>query len=53
VSTLSWGTVLPLSATVASATDAYATGVAIRFQGSMGIAGETLTLRNYAVVRLP
>ena len=53
VSTLSWGTVLPLSATLGSATDAYATGLVIRFQGAMGVAGETLTLRNYAVVRLP
>jgi hypothetical protein len=53
VSTLSWGTVLPLSATVGSATDTYASGLVVRFQGAMGVAGETLTLRNYAVVRLP
>ena len=41
------------SATVGSATDAYASGLVIQFQGAMGLAGETLTLRNYAVVRLP
>lgn len=53
VSTLSWGTVQPLSATVGSATDAYANGLVIQFEGAMGVAGEPLTLPNYAVVRLP
>jgi hypothetical protein len=53
VSTQSWGTVLPLSATVGSATDVYASGLVIQFQGAMGLSGETLTLRNYVVVRLP
>ena len=53
VSSQSWGTVLPLSATVGSATDVYASGLVIQFQGAMAVPGETLTLRNYAVVRLP
>jgi hypothetical protein len=53
VSTLSWGTVLPLNATVGNATDQYLSGLVIQFQGAMGVGGETLTLRNYAVVRLP
>lgn len=53
VSTQSWGTLLPLSATVGNATDAYANGLVIQFQGAMGASGDTLTLRNYAVVRLP
>jgi len=53
VSTQSWGTVLPLNATVGNATDSYASGLVIQFQAAMGVGGETLTLRNYAVVRLP
>ena len=53
MSTQSWGTVLPLNATVGNATDTYASGLAIQFQAAMGVALETLTLRNYAVVRLP
>jgi hypothetical protein len=52
VSTQLWGTVLPLSATVGSAADNYSSGSVILFQGAMGVAG-TLTLRNYAVARLP
>jgi hypothetical protein len=53
VSTESWGTVLPLKATVSNAADAYADGLVIRFQGAMGRAGESLKLRNYAVIRVP
>lgn len=51
--TLSWGSLLPLSATVASAADSYAGGLTIDFQGKMAQAGETLGLKNYAVVRVP
>lgn len=51
--TLSWGTVLPLSATVASASDGYTGGLTLDFRGAVGQAGETLSLRNYAVVRVP
>jgi hypothetical protein len=49
----SWGTVLPFAADVASSTDAWASGLTIDFQGKLAEAGETLTLRNYAVVRFP
>jgi hypothetical protein len=53
VSSESWGTVLPLSATVGSSTDTYTSGLIITFQGAMSATGDTLTLRNYAVVQLP
>ena len=53
IGTQSWGSTLPFSATVASASDAFAGGLTIDFQGRMGQAGETLALRNYSVVRLP
>jgi hypothetical protein len=49
----SWGTVLPFSATVASATDSYTGGLTIDFQGMLAQTGDTLTLANYTVVRLP
>jgi len=53
LSSQSWGTVLPFSATVASASDAYTNGLTINFQGKLSLAGDTLTLANYSVVRLP
>ena len=49
----SWGTLLPFAATVAAANDTYATGLTVDFQGKVIQAGETVTLRNYTVVRLP
>jgi hypothetical protein len=49
----SWGTSLAFAAGVATAADAYAGGITIDFRGSVGQAGETLTLRGYTVVRLP
>lgn len=50
----SWGAVLPFSAGVANASDAYGTGLTIDFQGNLASAsGDTLTLRNFTVVRLP
>jgi hypothetical protein len=49
----SWGTVLPLAAGVAGATDAYSAGITINFQGELAQAGDTLTLGGYTVVRLP
>jgi hypothetical protein len=49
----SWGSSLPFAAGVATAADAYAGGIAIDFRGSVGQAGETLTLAGYTVVRLP
>jgi hypothetical protein len=51
--TLSWGSTLPLSAAVASASDSFANGLTIDFRGKVGQAGETLALRNYTVVRVP
>ena len=53
VSAESWGTLLPLAASVGNATDAYANGLTISFQAAMNGNGDTLTLRNYAVVLLP
>lgn len=49
----SWGNSLPFAAGVAAAADAYAGGITIDFRGSVGQAGETLTLGGYTVVRLP
>ena len=50
----SWGAVLPFTASVASAGDAYNSGLTIDFQGMLASAsGDTLTLRNFTVVRLP
>ena len=49
----SWGTVLPFSASVASSTDSYTSGLTIDFQGMLAQTGDTLTLANYTVVRFP
>jgi hypothetical protein len=49
----SWGTVLPFSASVASAADSYTSGLTIDFQGMLAQTGDTLTLANYTVVRYP
>jgi len=38
---------------VAASTDAYAAGITINFQGRLAQAGDTLTLANYTVVRMP
>jgi hypothetical protein len=53
LSAQSWGTVLPFSAALAAATDAYTSGLTVNFQGNLAQAGDTLTLANYTVVRLP
>lgn len=53
LSAQSWGTVLPLAATVASSADAYASGLTIDFLGKVANAADTVTLRNFVVVRLP
>jgi hypothetical protein len=45
--------VLPFGAIVANSTDAYANGLTIDFPGKVSQAGDTVTLRNYTVVRLP
>jgi hypothetical protein len=53
VSAQSWGAVLPFSATVAAASDAYTNGIAINFRGLLAQSGDTLSLASYTVVRLP
>ena len=53
VSTESWGTTLTLLATISNATDAYASGLTVDFQGELTATGDTLTLRNYSLVRVP
>jgi hypothetical protein len=53
VSAQSWGAVLPFSATVAAASDAYTNGIVINFQGMLAQSGDTLSLASYTVVRLP
>jgi hypothetical protein len=53
LSSQSWGTVLPFSATVEASTDAYTSGITISFQGMLAQAGDTLALANYSVVRVP
>jgi hypothetical protein len=53
VSTQSWATTLPFTATIGNATDSYAAGLTINFEGELTLAGDTLTLRNFAVVQLP
>jgi hypothetical protein len=36
-----------------NAADAYTGGITVDFQGKVGSGSDTLTLRNYTVVRLP
>jgi hypothetical protein len=49
----SWGALLPFNSTVSSATDTYTGGLTIDFQGMLAQTGDTLTLRNFTVVRFP
>lgn len=53
VSTQSWATTLPLSATIVSAMDVYTGALTVDFEGDLALSGDTLILRNYSVVRLP
>ena len=53
LSSQSWGTVLPFSATVTPSTDAYASGITINFKAMLATAGDTLALANYSVIRVP
>jgi hypothetical protein len=53
LSAQSWGTVLPFSAIVAPSTDAYSSGITINFQAMLASAGDTVSLANYSVVRVP
>jgi hypothetical protein len=50
----SWGATLPFAASVAAAPDSGANGVTVEFVGRMSLSGgDTLTLRNFTVVRFP
>jgi hypothetical protein len=53
LSSQSWGSVLPFTAGVSACADAWANGLTLDFQGSVVQPGETVTLRNYTVLRLP
>jgi hypothetical protein len=52
LSAQSWGAVLPFAASIAAASDSWASGLTINFQASSAT-GDTVTLRNYSVVRIP
>jgi len=53
LSSQSWGTVLPFSASVTPSANPYASGIAINFLGKLTQVGDTLALANYTVIRLP
>lgn len=49
----SWGGSLGLAAGVGKATDDYSAGIAVDFRGMTAQAGETVTLKNFTVIRFP
>jgi hypothetical protein len=49
----SWGTVLAFAAGVGTASDNFGSGIAIDFQAKTAQPDETVTLRNFTVIRLP
>lgn len=53
LSSQSWGAPLAFASSVSSAPDAYSGGITISFLGKVGKASDSVTLRNFAVVRLP
>lgn len=53
ISSQAWGTVLPFSAAIVSAGDVYSNGLTVDFRGNLTQAGDSLTLRNFAVIRVP
>ena len=53
LSSQSWGSALPFSASVATAPDDYSNGITISFQGKASQPGDLLTLGNVTVVRFP
>ena len=53
VSSQNWGTASGLAATVAGASDAYASGLTVDFRGGLAASGDTLYLRGFTVVRWP
>lgn len=52
-SSQSWGTVLPFAGTVASAPDNVASGLTINIRGMVGQTGDSVTVANFTVVRIP
>ncbi len=49
----SWGALLPFAAGVVTSTDAYTAGLLIDFQAEVTAVGDSVTLANYTVVRIP
>lgn len=49
----SWGTLLPLAASVSTASGAFAGGLTIDFQAAAGQSQDVVTLRNFTVLRFP
>jgi hypothetical protein len=48
-----WGTATGLMVSASSASDAYAGGLTVDFQGGLALAGDTVTLSGFTVVRWP
>lgn len=53
VSSQSWGSALPFAAAVVAAGDAYANGLSVSFLGSVSQPGDSVSLANFTVVRIP
>jgi len=53
LSTQSWGSVLPFTASVASAADSYSEGLTIGFVGMVVQPNDSVTLTNFMVLRIP
>lgn len=53
LSSETWGTALSFSANAVLAGDAYANGLTVTFLGLVASGGDTLTLSNFTVVRIP
>lgn len=49
----SWGATLAFAAGAATAADSYAAGLTVNFMGSVAQSGDTVTLNNFTVVRVP
>jgi hypothetical protein len=49
----SWGTVLAFAAGVGTSTDNYSAGITVDFQAKTAQSAETVTLKNFTVVRFP
>ena len=53
LSAQSWGAVLAFAASASAATDNYSAGIVVNFLASVAQAGDTVTLNNFSVLRLP